>query len=687
MKNKIIAVVLAVLMTFGTSITAFAQTKPSKKDEVVYAMLDADGNVTGVYTVNSFTDKSITDYGDYSSVKNLTTSDKINVSADKITVNSTADKMYYQGNMKSKNIPWNIDIKYYLDDKEYSSADLAGKSGALKIKIDITQNGNCDKSFYEGYCLQATVLLDSEKCTDIISNDATVANVGSNKQLSYIIMPNKGANLEIDANVTDFEMQAISINALKMNLNFDFDSDSLNSQIDEIKNAAKKLNDGTEKVNDASSDIKDGTGKLYDGTQKLNKGTGTLNDGINNLSSGVKTVKSAMTSINDNSNNLTDGSAEVMSALSQIDSSLAQIQIDSENIAKLTDASSQIKSGIDSLVGGLNQMNGGIDQYYAALNKAGVTDIDEFVNQHKQAIAALGITDTQRTLYNAYVQNGNAGVQQELGSLVQKGDSEAIKLYQQYAQSGDMSTVTDYITNAGKLISVETLLKADIAYIQGSDKLISSFDSQLDSENGELMTGALALQKNYASFDASINSLADSLQSMASNMLTLKSAISTLVSKYGELDKGVSDYTSGVAQILDGYSALYDGAVKSAQGSAKLYNSTSTLIENTLKLYDGTRQLKSGTTDLLNGTNEFYDKTKDLNSTVEDKINETADDITGKNVEVKSFTSDKNTDVNSVLFVIKTDSVEKPEKETEEKETEKQTFWQKLTALFKKYNL
>ncbi len=684
MKNKIIAVILAVFLTFGTSVTAFSETQPSKKDEVVYAMLDADGNVTGVYTVNSFTDKSIIDYGDYSSVKNLTTADKINVSGDKITVNSTADKMYYQGNMKSKNIPWNIEIKYFLDGREYSPADLAGKSGALKIEIGITQNNNCDKSFYEGYCLQATVLLDGEKCTDIISNDATMANVGSNKQLSYIIMPNKGADLEITANVTDFEMQAISINALKMNLNFDFDSDLLNSQIDEIKDAAKKLNDGSEKVNDASSDVEDGVGKLYDGTQKLTDGTDALNNGINSLSSGVKTVKSALGALNDNSGNLTSGSAEVMSALNQIDSSLAQIQIDSENIAKLTEASAQIKSGIDSLVGGLNQMNGGIDRYYAALNQAGVTDINEFVNQHKQAIAALGITDTQRTLYNAYVEGGNAGVQKELAVLVQKGDGEALKLYQQYVQSGDMSVITDYITNAGKLISIETLLKADIAYIQGSDKLISSFDSQLDSENGELMMGALALQKNYAAFDASINSLVDFLQSMASNMLTLKSAISTLVEKYGELDNGINDYTLGVAQILDGYGALYGGAVSSAQGSAKLYNSTSTLVENTLKLYDGTKKLNSGITDLLNGTDKFYDATKDLNNTVEDKINETADDITGKNVEVKSFTSNKNTDVNSVLFVIKTASVEKPEKETEEKETEKQTYWQKLAALFKK---
>ncbi len=684
MKNKIIAVVLAVLMIFGTSMTVFAQTQPSKKDEVVYAMADASGNIKGVYVVNSFTDKSITDYGNYSTVKNLTTSDKIDVTGGRITVNSSAEKLYYQGDMDSTDIPWNFEIKYFLDDREYSPSEIAGKSGALKIKINVTQNKNCDSSFYKGFCLQATVVLDGEKCTNIASNNATIANVGSNKQLSYIIIPDKGANLEITADVKDFEMEAISINALKMNLSLDFESDELSKETDKIKKSAKKLNKGAKKINDASDTLSDGSGKLYDGTQKISDGAGDLNDGISTLSAGVKEVRTALQTVDSKSKDVTNGSAEVLAALNQIDKSLEQIQINTSDIKKLTEASAQIKSGIDSLVYGLQKTDGGISEYYAALNKNGITDINNFVDKHKQAVTALDITDTQRALYSAYVENGNAGVVNTLATLVQSGDEEAVKLYTAYASSGDMSVITDYVTNAGKLISIETLLKADIAYIQGSNQLISSIDAQLDEQNGQIMTGALALQKNYAAFDASINSLADSLQAMASNMLTLKSAISTLAEKYALLDSGVNDYTNGVAKILVGYEQLYNGAVKSANGSATLYNSANSLVKNTAKLYDGSKKLSSGTSELCDGTSEFVDKTKDIDKTVEDKINDTVDDITGKNVQVKSFVSDKNTNISSVLFVIKTDAVEIPEKETAEFQVKPLTFWQKLIALFKK---
>lgn len=45
MKNKIIASALAFLMVISTSVTAFAGTQPTNKDEVIYAMADAEGNI------------------------------------------------------------------------------------------------------------------------------------------------------------------------------------------------------------------------------------------------------------------------------------------------------------------------------------------------------------------------------------------------------------------------------------------------------------------------------------------------------------------------------------------------------------------------------------------------------------------------------------------------------------------
>lgn len=59
------------------------------------------------------------------------------------------------------------------------------------------------------------------------------------------------------------------------------------------------------------------------------------------------------------------------------------------------------------------------------------------------------------------------------------------------------------------------------------------------------------------------------------------------------------------------------------------------------------------------------------------------DSISGGASETESFVSGKNTNVDSVQFVIKTDAIEKPEEEpTEEEDTQSQTFLEKLLALF-----
>lgn len=68
---------------------------------------------------------------------------------------------------------------------------------------------------------------------------------------------------------------------------------------------------------------------------------------------------------------------------------------------------------------------------------------------------------------------------------------------------------------------------------------------------------------------------------------------------------------------------------------------------------------------------------------VQDQIDEMLVSISGGDKEVVSFTSSKNTNIDSVQFVIKTAAIEKPEEAVTETKTEtKRTFWQKVKDLF-----
>ena len=178
--KKITAFSLLVLLLNTLVIPTYAESAPTEKQEVIYVLADNSGKAKDIEVVNIFDGGDITDYGDYSTVKMLNTTDKIKQDGDKISISSSADKVYYQGKLKSVLIPWNISIHYFLDGKEYNASELAGKSGALEIHFSVSKNDGYSGDFYENYALQANFMLDSDKCANIVADGATIANVGKN---------------------------------------------------------------------------------------------------------------------------------------------------------------------------------------------------------------------------------------------------------------------------------------------------------------------------------------------------------------------------------------------------------------------------------------------------------------------------------------------------------------------------
>lgn len=131
-RNRKIKQIAAGVLSLSLALTPSIQALAAEKEENVYGTLENDGSVSGIYVVNSYSldsDEEITDYGDYSSVKNLSSDEDISVNGDEVTVDASKGKFYYQGNLSSKDLPWNIELHYYLDGKEVDASELGGASG------------------------------------------------------------------------------------------------------------------------------------------------------------------------------------------------------------------------------------------------------------------------------------------------------------------------------------------------------------------------------------------------------------------------------------------------------------------------------------------------------------------------------------------------------------------------------
>lgn len=506
--KKILALILCtmILITSATPIVAIAA---SAKEEVVYGILNHDGSVENLYVVNIFDGGNITDYGVYNKLSNLTTKDALNQADDEITINSDAEKFYYQGNLASKDLPWNIEIKYYMNGKEYPATDLAGMSGKLKITILITKNTSVSGNFYDNFGLQIGVLLNNSLSSNIIADNATIAEAGGSKQLSFTVLPGNSFEGTVTADVRDFEMDAISINAIRLAFDISIDSSQFTGQFSE----------------------------LVEGIEGLDDGAGDLLDGLNELIKGID----------------------------------------------------DYVDGLAAFKKGIGQLSAGADELY----------------------------------------NGASSLSLGLSELAKQNDN----------------------INNGALA------------LQGL---------AFDAINAQLQSTGLGLPlltpDNYSDVLSTIPDLA-----------VMKPQLDGII----QFVQGLKGYTDGVSQLGNGAGELSKGAKRFRDSSAEIVASANAIYDGAVSINSGIKELRDGLATYKDGTNEFRSKTSRINSEIEKQINELLDEITGSGENPESFVSDKNTDISSIQFVLKTAPIEIPElPSAEPAEPVKLNFWQKLLQLF-----
>ena len=531
--KKIMAALLAGTMIVTSVTPAMAEAVPSSKEEVVYVNLTSGGSVKEMYAVNIFDDKNITDYGDYLSVELLNTTDNINQNGDEITFSSSADRVYYKGKMKSTIMPWNISIKYYVDGKEYAPEEAAGKSGKMEIYFKVSKNEAYDGSFYDAYALQASFILDTEIAKNITAADATLANVGNKKQLTYTILPGEGIDTVITADVTDFEMDAVSINGIPLNMNIQVKDEELMNKVDELLGGIEDIDNGADELNS-------GVNRLSDATRDdLQPGVNQLNDGMKDLNDGVLKIQDGLDELNSKSYELTSGSAQILSALNTINSQLNS-QEQKDSISQLVSGSAGIKDGITNLTGKLGELQAGVSY-----------------KKFMEVLAGNGLSD------------------------------EISQLELSNTQIADMLE-SSYPVAAG------TILKNN-QIIEGLKSGINQYLTTVNTNITALYQGAQSLNTEYAKLDAGIRSLAVSVQQLADGVNQLVSEYGKLDKGVNEYTEGVAKVIAGYSQIVTGTSDLLSGSGELRDGTAELVNSIAELYDGTSQLKDGTGEMRDET--------------------------------------------------------------------------------------------
>ena len=665
--KKITTAALSVLMSGSLAVPAFAGTVPSEKEEVIYVMTDTSGTVTDIEAVNIFSGGDITDYGDYSDVKVLNTTDDISLSGDEVTISSDADKIYYQGTMKSKSIPWNISIRFFLDGKEYDPEDIAGKSGALEIHFSVNKNENFTGSFYENYALQASFTLDSELCKNIVSTDATVANVGSDKQLTYTILPDKGINTVITADVTDFEMDAVSINGVRLNMNFEIDDSEITHKVDEIISAIGSIDEG-------ATELREGTGSLYSATGTLKSKVHELNSGVGALADGAGSLYSGLSSITAKNDSLTGAAYSAYEGICTASAAALNASLRANGLDAVTLTPSTYSAVLMDLLGKMNA-----DAVYQQAYQTALTEVTAQVEAQAEDLYRGYIKSQANSIYLAYVSSqadtlyAQVAAQAIYAQLIESGYSdEEANIYLQSEEG--QAAIAQAVANMSDE-QKEEILNGAVANLTDEQKeqiLQGALDSLTDDQKAQIKDAYIQQMMASDEVTSRINSAVSAVSDAAGQVSDLKGQLDN----YGAFYQGLLDYTSAVNDAAQGAKSL-------KINMDTLYSNTGKLSVSVGELNDAVCKLNDGTSELSDGTSEFVDETSDMDTKISDEIDSMTSSITGGDAETVSFVSDKNTNVDSVQFIIKTAAIEKTETAaTAETAEESLTFWQKLLRLF-----
>lgn len=516
------------------------------KNENVYARLSADGTPDGAYIVNHFHVKKageITDYGSFSDVTNLSTTDGLSVQDGAVRFSAQTGNFYYQGNMAEAQLPWNFRITYTLDGKTVTPKALGGKSGALQIHFQGRKNPKADASFGDHYVMQVSLTLDNDTCDNIQAPGATMADAGDGTQLSFTVLPGADADFTITADVQNFSMPGFSIAAVPYSISVDmdgFDTGDLNSQFSELTDAAEQLNDGAH--------------ELLDGIRKLSSGGSSVLDGSAQLQKGL-------TALSRNSQSIVDASVQFNSALTAISAQLAQA--DFSGLSEL----SQLPGGLERLSGALDQLSAGLGQLKEGFDAA------------------------YQTMDGA-VQSGavSAPTQAELAAMQAAcaADPTALsgyqKLLQAYKQYQTLVVVWNNVKPAFQAVSgaldanSETSVRSGIGMVSAALHTMSASlsdalgDTDMEAMLGQLRSGLAELSAGYADFHGGLCAYAEGIQTLAGN--------------YGTFQSGLRDYTGGTGSLADGAGTYADGMSEFAAGVSQIPGRMQDTIDEMMAQYN-----------------------------------------------------------------------------------------------------
>lgn len=650
------------------------------KDESVYLISDANGNVNKTIVVDHLKNKdkkdTLEDASNLSDIENVKGKEKFTQSGDKLTWQAGGKDIYYQGTA-TEEPPVTQKVTYYLDGKEISPEDLAGKSGKVKIRFDYTNttsytetvNGEKQTVSVPFAAVTGLVLGDGFENIEVTNGKAEVSD-SSSVVLGYALpglkdsLGIKDGDLDGDVNIPEYMEMTADVKNFSMPAAMTFvvnasdyvstdgiDTSDLDDMINDLKDASTQLQDG-------SKTLAEGTDTLADGLSTLQSKLGTFASGVGTLQSGLKTYTDGVSTLSGGLNTLGNSTGALVSGADKLNSGAGQLASGS---ATLKDGLKSYTDGANGLAKGASDLDAGIGTLAEKSGTLvdGATKLDDGASQLSASASSIneGIKSLDTGLKTPLTDKEKAGYQAAAKDSVDKQfsnpDNEANYENTKAKASGvyyETMTSDDSVKQAVQLLkndsdlmnminatvgaTVETAIKDSVPDLASKDTATIKKTYNNSPKLQQSVKEVLNLPQTIPDYDALVSAIVDQkLNDMATKVMegvanNSKDKVGEAVAdaaKTGAENAAQSAVITGIesaksnvssqinAKQENGYS-LVTGADALSTGVSSLANGTKSLVNSIPTLTGGIKQLKDGSSQLNAGAAKLTSNNDTLNA-------------------------------------------------------------------------
>jgi len=388
-------------------------------DEAYYAMLDyygnlTDGSIVKSYVLNGAT--SITDYGEYEDVANLTNSVVPQQNAKQLAFDFSGESaapthFYFQGKTAQpyNDLPWKLSVSYKLNGVPTRAEELAGKTGVVEINVDAIPNRSISDYARHNYTLEAMAIFNQDDILSLEAPGAQVQLLGNLRAVLFVAFPGEEGHYSIRVGADKFEFGGMTFLMVPATLsqldeisklaqrkedledNYEKLSGSLDALLDSLDSVSDSLYSsasGLDELNAARSTVSSGKGGVYAAADQALSDLDAMSEALQPLSGELGATSDALRSANDILNDMAVETLALRKDLNELNGILNDAQGSKEDLLTVIDNIGEAQKDIKSLSDKLGKTKfstiSGVSGFSKLSLGSGVSDLSAQLGTVKQ---------------------------------------------------------------------------------------------------------------------------------------------------------------------------------------------------------------------------------------------------------------------------------------------------------------